>query len=65
MFERPRRPRDPEPHLGRDRQAARRAHHEIFTQGHWLIAASLAEQIAGAALRWLEEALGQARGQAA
>jgi pimeloyl-ACP methyl ester carboxylesterase len=41
------------------------ARHEIFTQGHWLIAASLAEQIAGAALRWLEEALGQARGQAA
>jgi pimeloyl-ACP methyl ester carboxylesterase len=37
-----------------------RARHEIFTQGHWLIAASLAEQIAGAALRWLEETLAHA-----
>src|ERR1051326_4402508 len=30
------------------------ARHEIFTQGHWLIAASLADQVAGTALRWLE-----------
>jgi uncharacterized membrane protein YhhN len=37
-----------------------RARHEIFTQGHWLIAASLAEQIAGAALRWLDETLAHA-----
>jgi pimeloyl-ACP methyl ester carboxylesterase len=30
------------------------ARHEIFTQGHWLIAASLVDQVAGTALRWLE-----------
>jgi hypothetical protein len=30
------------------------ARHEIFTQGHWLIAASVVDQVAGTALRWLE-----------
>ncbi|MBV8824007.1 MAG: alpha/beta hydrolase [Hyphomicrobiales bacterium] len=37
------------------------ARHEIFTQGHWLIAASLAEQVAGAALRWLDDSLDRAQ----
>jgi len=30
------------------------ARHLIFTQGHWLIAASLLDQVAGTALRWIE-----------
>ena len=37
------------------------ARQEIFTQGHWLIAPSLTEQIAGAALRWLEQTLDRAQ----
>ncbi len=34
------------------------ARHEIFHCGHWLIAPSAAPEVAGCALRWLEEMVG-------
>jgi len=34
-----------------------RAQHAIFDQGHWLIAPSLAQQVVGRVLRWLEESV--------
>jgi hypothetical protein len=34
-------------------------HHEVFfARGHWLIASSLAREVAGRVLRWLEGTLG-------